>query len=313
MKILVTGAAGYLGQLVVADLLAAGQQVVGYDALLYDDVYTLAGAFQRGDVADADALTRVLAGVDVVVHLAAIVGDAASMLDPARTVATNAAAVQWLAQHFAGPLIFTSTCSVYGARAEIASETNPVNPQSLYAETKLTAEAALADHRAFILRLGTLHGLGGRPRFDLVVNAMAATGITRGQLQVFGGAQYRPLLAVGDAAAFIAQRATKLDWQPGIYNLATTNLTVREIAGDVQAALAKVGVTVTIAATAPPYEDQRNYQVDCTKAGAAFPRWLPTRSVGWSAQEVAQALLTGRIKDPWCARWHNARALEIHA
>src|SRR5579871_3983420 len=175
-RVLITGGAGYVGNHVV-NLLK--DRCIVYDALLYSNEYLKPAPFICGDVTDYPRLKSLLKEVDCVVWLAAIVGDAACMVNPRKAIASNQEAVQFLAENFDGPIIFPSSCSVYGVNEAIATEESPMAPLSLYAQTKIQAEKYLAGKNALVLRLGTLHGVSERMRFDLVVNVLTMNAIVR--------------------------------------------------------------------------------------------------------------------------------------
>jgi nucleoside-diphosphate-sugar epimerase len=200
VRCLVVGGAGYLGGRVVDAALAAGYEVRVYDNLTYEDAYLRDVDFVFGDVRARTRLAQHLIWADSVVWLAGIVGDGACALDPLATTEINYDAVTWLVDHFDGRIIFTSTCSVYGAQDGLLTEDSPTEPLSLYALSKLAAESHLSGRDALIFRLGTLYGLGGRVRLDLVLNTFTARAVTDRRLRVFGGGQWRPLLHVQDAA-----------------------------------------------------------------------------------------------------------------
>ena len=119
-RVLVTGGAGYVGTHVV-NLLR--ERCIVYDALLYTNEYLKPGPFVYGDVTEDVRLKPLLSEVDCVVWLAAIVGDAACMVNPRKAIATNQEAVQFLAENFDGPIIFPSSCSVYGINEGMAAST----------------------------------------------------------------------------------------------------------------------------------------------------------------------------------------------
>ena len=299
-RVLITGGAGYLGSH-LADLL--NDRCIVLDSLLYANEYFKQVTFARCDVTDYARLKTYLDQVDCVVWLAAIVGDAACMVNPRKAIQVNQEAVRFLAQNFDGPIIFTSTCSVYGVSEEIATESSPLNPKSLYGETKIQAERWLLEKNALILRLGTLHGVSERMRFDLVVNVLTMKAVLNGSVDVFGGRQYRPLLSVKEAAEFIARMVDR-DWEPGAYNLASENLSILEVASLVKAELPNVRVNIIEA----PFEDTRNYRVDWSKAERKLG-FTPRRFARDSVREIAQVIRSGRIKDFSDLKFANLTAI----
>ena len=310
MSILVTGGAGYLGSCVVRLLEEQGANVVVLDDLLYTARY-----FERGDVrfvrgrvegTDLDALVKTY-HIDGVVWMAAIVGDAACMIDPATSLRVNTEAVRWLSR-FEGRVVFPSTCSVYGAQDALADEDSPLNPLSLYAMTKIAAEKHLEKHpQAWVLRLGTLHGISERMRFDLMVNTMTRDAVRTGVVKVFGGSQRRPLLSVWDAAKTITSLAMgDLVILPGVYNLASENVTATRVADTVSKITGAEVQTQDM-----PFEDRRDYAVTCDK----LERALNIPSLGFlnlvesSVRGISELLLSGRLRDPDDDVYHNANAL----
>src|ERR1700746_1344843 len=153
MKVVVTGAAGYIGAATVARLLDAGHTVAGLDCLRFGGTALLGSyltgrfALTRGDIRDPSLVARVLADADAVVHLAGIVGDPACAAEPGLASAVNldaAVALHEAAQRAGvARFVFASTCSVYGHCPYPADEEAPVQPLSLYAQTKVDAEAQM--------------------------------------------------------------------------------------------------------------------------------------------------------------------------
>jgi nucleoside-diphosphate-sugar epimerase len=299
-KILVTGGAGYVGSHLTALL---GERCIVYDSLLYANEYLRDVEFVRGDVTDYALLDQYLKKVDCVVWLAAIVGDAACMVNPRKAIATNQEAVAHLAAHFDGPIIYMSSCSAYGIAEAVATEESALAPQSLYAETKIESEKSLVGKQALVLRLGTLHGPSERMRFDLVVNVLTMHAIIKGRLEVFGGHQFRPLLSVIDIAEFIAG-AVDRDWKPGVYNVASQNMSILDVAACVKEVIPEV----TIETVGSSFEDSRNYRVDTSKAENLLG-FRGKRDVKDSVRAIASLLRSGRIKDCSDLRYQNLMAL----
>ena len=166
----------------------------------------------RGDIRDAEARRRALAGAEAVVHLAAIVGDPACALDPAVAEEVNVQATRALVADAkdAGVqrLVFASTCSNYGRMADPTvpiTEEGELRPVSLYAEQKVGMEQLIlgrgpVTHAPTCLRFATVYGVGRRMRFDLTVNEFTRELWADRELEVFGEQFWRPYIHVGDAA-----------------------------------------------------------------------------------------------------------------
>ena len=142
MKILVVGGAGYIGGCTVDALENdLNHDVTVYDNLMYERTYLKSINFIAGDIRNPELYNSIIHNFDVVVWLAAIVGDGACTINPNHTKEINYDCVKKLADsNYKGKIIFTSTCSVYGANNDLLDETATPNPLSLYASTKLQAE-----------------------------------------------------------------------------------------------------------------------------------------------------------------------------
>jgi nucleoside-diphosphate-sugar epimerase len=309
-RVLITGGAGYVGGWLTDRAIEAGHDVRVYDLLLYEDRYLKEVPFYAGDVLDYDRLRPHLEWADAVVFLAGLVGDPACALDPTLTHKINLDSVRWLCESFDGRIIFPSTCSVYGAQEAELDEDSPTNPLSLYAQSKLEAEAIITDRRpdSLILRLATLAGLGdtySRIRLDLVVNLLVVRARLIGELEVFGGNQYRPLLHVRDVAtAAVPHLDTDVS---GIYNLGTDNVTILELA---QRVVGRVG-RAEIRIVDVPFQDTRNYRVSFARAERALG-FAPEHSIDDAIDEIADLIDAGRVKDLSMAQFSNLEALRPH-
>ncbi len=150
--VLVTGAAGYIGSILVRRLLDRGYHVRVLDRLMYGDdaIHDILShprlEMVAADFRDQMVVAHAVQGVSAVIHLGAIVGDPACAIDEDFTIGTNFEATRIIADAAkrAGieRFVFGSTCSVYGASAETLDETSALNPVSLYANTKIAAERA---------------------------------------------------------------------------------------------------------------------------------------------------------------------------
>lgn len=293
-KVLVVGGAGYIGGGITDILLGKNIPFAVYDRLLYENHYFKPADFIYGDIRDTKKLSKVLLDFSHVIWLAAIVGDTACKVNPALAVSINEEAVKWLTGHFNGRIIFLSTCSVYGKSDQVADENSPARPLSLYAETKLNAEKYLQGKDSLILRLGTVYGITDsytRLRMDLVLNYMTANAVTKGQLVVFGGNQWRPLVHVKDIATVIVNNLEKSI--SGIYNVTTTNLQIKDLAETIG------NITgCKIEHTERKPGDQRSYKASTEKAVKDGVLNLErTRDVAYGVKEIANLIKSGRVKD----------------
>jgi nucleoside-diphosphate-sugar epimerase len=171
---------------------------------------------RRGDVRDREAVRGAVAGMEAVVHLAAIVGDPACARQPdvARSVNQEAALAILKESRRSGVsrFVFASTCSNYGKMQDpdrYVDESTELRPVSLYAETKVSVEQALLDPGqtgsmcATPLRFATVFGVSPRMRFDLTVNEFTMEMLTKKHLLVFGEQFWRPYIHVADVARAI--------------------------------------------------------------------------------------------------------------
>ncbi len=308
MKILIVGGAGYVGG-AVTDLLLkdSNNEIIVYDALLYESLYQKNVEFIHGDIRDYSLLKKYLEWADKVVWMAALVGDGACSINPLITKQINLDTVEFLANNFDGKIIFFSTCSVYGAQDDLLNESSSTDPLSVYASTKLEAEKILINKDALIFRLGTLFGVGdsySRIRMDLVVNILTAKAITEKKLTVFGGRQFRPLLHVKDAARIIEESIFSTN--KGIYNLHLENIKIIDLAERIQ----KNFNDVNIEKIDIKFQDARNYQADGTKLRKDF-KFRPIYKVEDGVSEIKKLILEKRITNINDPRYTNQKYLEL--
>ena len=301
MKVLVVGGAGYIGGALTDLLQKTSYEVRVYDALLYEEEYRKPIGFVYGDVRDRDTLSPNLKWADVVIWMAALVGDGACALNPDVAVEINQHAVEWLAGHFDGRIIFPSTCSVYGAQDAELDESSPTHPLSVYASTKLAAEKYLAKKNALTFRLGTLFGVGdifSRVRLDLALNTLVVKACTLGRITVFGGDQFRPLLHVKDAAQAIVENLASNHL--GVFNLHRQNVRIIDLAYQIRNCFPDL----QIERTEMTFQDTRNYRVSSEKARSALG-FNPAHSIDDGIEEIKSLLEMRRIKDISNVRYTN--------
>lgn len=315
-KCLITGCGGYIGDAVIAHLMPRYDkgEIIAVDNLLYQDAYLRPDVdFRLLDInseAFFQMLDKEIDDIGVIVHLAAIVGDGACQALPELTVQTNEVFVKRLVSYLERRkpdvrLIFASTASVYGEADAIVNEESPTRPLSLYAGTKLAAEHAILDSNlsnTIVFRLGTVFGLSssyGRIRADLVVNILTFKACQGQPLTVFGGEQWRPLIHVMDVGLIFAKSA--FTEYTGVFLLSNGNFTVRQVADAVIKEIPGSEVTYIES----KFEDLRNYRVDNTRALLHHMHANTTLIEG--VRKMRDALLSGRIKNPWISRYHNAQ------
>ncbi len=308
-NILIVGGAGYVGG-AITDLILSEEKysVRVYDALVYEDSFRKPVDFVFGDVRNREKLKIQLNWADVVVWLAAIVGDGACQLNPELTIDINQNAVCWLADNYDGRIIFMSTCSVYGAQNIVLDESSSTNPLSLYAETKLASEQCLKHKDAIIFRLGTLFGVGdlySRIRLDLVVNILTVKAYTEGKISVFGGDQFRPLLHVKDVARAVVMNLESK--HKGVFNLQRQNVRIMDLAYQVRMHFPDM----EIEHTDMPFQDTRNYRVSAAKAVETFG-FKSIHSIDEGIEQLKFLVETKRIKDLSSHRYSNAAYLKEH-
>lgn len=306
-KILVCGGAGYIGGYLTDLLLQNNFDVTVYDNLTYEGRYMKNIPFINGDVRDNEKLGKIINDYDIIIWLAALVGDGACSVNPDLTTAVNVSTVEWLAKNYTGKIIFMSTSSVYGINDRLLDEDSQTNPLSLYASTKLEAEKIIVKIAKdyLIFRLGTLFGIGdsySRMRLDLVVNILTKKAALGELLIVYGGGQWRPLLHVKDVAEGVIF-GIKNDIK-GLYNLCGKNYRICDIAEEIKKIFPEVQITYNNI----KFEDLRNYRVSAKKFEAYG--WKPKYDLAYGILEIYKAIKEGRIKEPNDILYSNAEYLK---
>jgi nucleoside-diphosphate-sugar epimerase len=309
MKVLVLGGAGHIGAVVVAYLLRQGYDVSVFDKCIFGASSLLAFTdfsfrFIHGDIRDAEALFAAMKGMDAVVHLAAIVGESACLVDleAARSINLGGTEVALtVAQNCdIERFIFVSTCSNYGISTPntLTTEESPLNPIAEYAISKVMAEQAVLANAApltkTILRFGTICGLSPRMRFDLLVNEMARAAVFDMPIKVFSPDAWRPFLHIKDAARVIEHclKTPHECFKSQIYNVLSENYRKRDLINLVQRFFPNAFVEINDKAS-----DPRDYRVSCSRIQEEIG-FTPDFSIEQAFQEVAQAIKQKFFLDP---------------
>ncbi|HYE00017.1 MAG TPA: NAD(P)-dependent oxidoreductase [Alphaproteobacteria bacterium] len=243
-KVLVTGGAGYLGSVLCEHLLAAGHRVTVLDNLMYGEgslLHLCANPdfdFVRGDARDPATLRPLIAEADVIVPLAAIVGAKGCDRDPLATKSINFEAVRTVLE-LRSPrqlVVYPTTNSGYGTKdgAVYCTEETPLEPISLYGQTKVDAEKAVLDaENTIALRLATVFGLSTRMRLDLLVNDFTYKAVTDGYIIIFEKdfkRNYVHIRDVADCMLHCMDNAGRMVGRPYNVGLDAANLSKEELA-----------------------------------------------------------------------------------
>ena len=322
-RVLVTGGAGYIGSVLVRQLLERGHSVCALDALLFGDhalrdVYGRPGFdFLHADVRNPESYASALADAQAVVHLAAIVGDAAAAKSPRLTHETNLVGSEALFQRAQDApdvrrFVFVSTCSNYGRMegVEYCSEESPLKPLSLYAETKVEFEGRLlnsdtrGDFVPTALRFATAYGLSPRMRFDLTVNEFTREAALGRELLIYGEQFWRPYCHVHDLAraclCVLESAPSKVDHE--VFNVGDTaeNYTKKQLAELLLEFRPQARIRYVTRE-----EDPRDYKVRFDKIRDILGFEI-ARNVGDGIAEILEALASGAFPDPEADRYRNS-------
>lgn len=206
-NILVTGGAGYKGSLLIPNLLNLGYKVTLFDNFSwgYKPILHFASnenlKIIKGDIRDKKLISEEVKKHDIILHLAAIVGYPACSSDPDRARSINTTGTKNICDNISNnqKLVFASTGSTYGKVDGICTEETPINPLSLYGETKWEAEKMVLDKNGIGLRFATVFGISPRLRLDLLINDFVYQAIHNKQIVMFEGYFKRTFLHVIDA------------------------------------------------------------------------------------------------------------------
>lgn len=330
-KILVTGGFGYVGSRLTPHLLQLGHHMRVLDSMLY----TTAGLdalkagpsfsqwsgrfeFLQGDMRDPQTVEKAVAGMDTIIHLAAISNDPTGDIDEVLTRQVNFDAIgMLLAQAKASGVkrfINASSSSVFGIKVapQVTEQLEP-EPLTFYSKYKALAEwlvvaAASPDFCAVNIRPATICGYSPRQRFDLTVNKLTADAVRKRVITVHGGEQRRPNVGMTDMinlyGVLVATEARKINGRT--FNFGFENLKVIEIARVIQSELADLNVEIKVTDTL----DKRDYHISSEK----IVQELSYRSVSSIKQEVAslrRMLDAGSFPDIDAPEHYNMKFMKI--
>jgi len=272
--ILVTGGAGYIGSLLVPELLRKNYAVRVLDNLMHDQAPFLAEfiddklEFIKGDVRDAEEVKRAVKGVDVIIHLAAIVGAPACKKNPKLAEEINYFGTVNVnnARDVSQKMLYASTGSVYGKVNDVCVENHPATPLSLYGQTKLRAEQeVMKKGNAISYRFATAFGLAPRLRLDLMPNDFVFSALRNKYLVVYDKEFNRTFIHVKDIVKSYIFGIENFDRMKNeVYNVGSEELnkTKEEIANLIKN---KIDFEIYYANTGISDPDQRDYAVSYQK------------------------------------------------
>ncbi len=307
MRILLTGACGYKGSVLVPKLLAKGWDVVALDIMWFGNYLQPHPKLKvvKGDVRKTTEID--LTGVDAIVHLASVANDPCGDLDPKLTWEISALATMQLAdkaaRHGVQRFIYASSGSVYGVKNEPeVTEELELLPISEYNKTKMVAERVVLSYAdkmiVQIIRPATVCGYSPRMRLDVSVNMLTMQALTKGKITVFGGRQTRPNIHIDDITDLYLFMLDHPE-HAGVYNAGFENLSIMEIAERVvEYAPAQIATTES--------NDPRSYRVNSDKLLATG--FKPKKKVEDAIREIAHVYRAGQLRDE--ERFYNLKWMQ---
>ncbi len=327
--VLITGGAGYIGSLLTSELLRKNYRVTVADSLLFGGESLLAFLhhpnfhFVKADVTERRAIKDSLKDdwqkPDAIIHLAAIVGFPACQavgkqvawkynVEATKTVFGQAADLG--VERF----VFASTYSNYGLSptGEPVTEESSLNPQSLYAETKIAAEEFLLSQMdvacaPLLFRFATLYGISPRTRFDLIVNQFVLEAFTKRALIIYQRGYSRSFVHIRDVArgVIMGLEAPRPKIHGQVFNLGTDNGNYSKD-DIVRLVLKRIPETVVEYKDLTFGGDMRDITVSFAKIKNVLG-FETTLDVNDGVRDVLFALKTGIIRNPADARYRNAQ------
>lgn len=297
MKILVTGGAGYLGSILVPDLLAAGHEVTVLDNFMFRQgslnhvCYHPKFAVVKGDIRIESIVLPLLKKADAVIPLAALVGAPLCNQDPVGATTTNRDAILMMLKNLSRSqmVLMPTTNSAYGTgeKDNFCTEESPLRPISRYAIEKVEVEKHLMQHpNAISFRLATVFGMSPRMRIDLLVNDFTYRAVNDRFVVLFESSFKRNYIHVRDVSRVFQHGLANFERMKGqIYNvgLSDANVSKRELC---EIIARHVPGFVFLEAPVGKDPDQRNYIVSNAKIEATG--YKPAHSLDAGVAELVK-------------------------
>jgi len=273
MRLLIAGGAGYLGSVLIPRLLERGYRADVVDLFWFGNHLPRQVGILNKDI--FHLTVEDLEPYDQVVFLAGLSNDPMAEYSPSKNFIFNAAAPAYLGYIAkiakVKRYVYASSCSVYGyTENELYDETRPVSSSYPYGISKLQGEQAVIqlineDFSVISLRKGTISGYSPRMRLDLIINTMFKSAMKDRTITVNNPSIWRPILSIEDAATAYIRAIESNQKLSGIFNIASGNYTVGEVADLVRSAIEeRLGIRINL--NIKHVQDFRNYKVSFEKA-----------------------------------------------
>ncbi len=306
MDVLVTGACGYKGSVLVPKLLEKNHTVKVVDVMWFGNFLTPHPNLTVIEADVRDIQTSWFKNIEAIIHLASVANDPCCELNPKLTWEISALATMQLVEQAikngVRQFIYASSGSVYGvSEMPQVTENTPLNPISEYNKAKMVAERVLMSYAneltVQIVRPATVCGYSPRMRLDVSVNMLTIQALTKGLITVFGGDQIRPNIHIDDITdLYLFLLENKV---PGIFNAGFENLSILDIANHVAASVnAEIKIT--------PSNDPRSYRINSDKL--LKTGFKPKKCVKDAIQELIAHYQQGNLKDE--DRFYNIRTMK---
>ncbi len=273
MKVLIAGGAGYLGSVLIPKLIERGYKVDVVDLFWFGNHLPRQTGILNKDI--FHLTVEDLEPYDQVIFLAGLSNDPMAEYSPSKNFIFNAAAPAYLAYIAkiakVKRYIYASSCSVYGyTENELFDETRPVSSHYPYGISKLQGEQAVTqmidgNFSVISLRKGTISGYSPRMRLDLIVNTMFKSAMKDRVITVNNPSIWRPILSIDDAATAYIRAVEANQKISGVFNIASGNYTVGEVADLVKSAIQE-RMALQVNLEIKHIQDFRNYKVTTEKA-----------------------------------------------
>lgn len=314
-RVFVTGGGGYVGAVLVPQLLKAGYAVTVLDLFLFGEEVLASVANDpklrmiKGDLRDLKVVRDALNGCSDVIHLACISNDPSFELNPALGKTINFDCFEPLVDASRAAcvrrFIYASSSSVYGISDEPnVTEDHPLRPLTDYSKFKAMCEPILLsrqspDFTTMVIRPATLCGYSPRQRLDLTVNILTNLAVNRGKITVFGGSQLRPNFHIQDMVdlylQLLSEPATRIAGKT--YNAGYENHSVADIAVMVRNVVQRMMPERRIVEiVTSPSDDLRSYHISSERIAKELD-YRPKRTIEDAISDLVRAFQAGLLPD----------------